>query len=60
MDAGHSRIPWRNEELVIDEIVSTQPEIGPKMPDGGYGWIVFLATLFFHVSFIVQYLTFIC
>lgn len=37
-------------ELVIDGIVSTQPELGPSMPDGGYGWVVFVATLFFQVS----------
>lgn len=40
----------RDDELVIDGIVSTQPELGPSMPDGGYGWVVFIATLFFQVS----------
>ena len=36
--------------LSIDEVVSTQPELGPSVPDGGFGWIVFIATLFFQVS----------
>ncbi|KAJ3648298.1 hypothetical protein Zmor_020111 [Zophobas morio] len=34
--------------LSIDEVVSTQPELGPSVPDGGFGWIVFIATLFFQ------------
>lgn len=51
MDAGGGmERPTRTEELAIDGIVSTQPELGPSMPDGGYGWIVFVATLFFQVS----------
>ncbi|CAH1114543.1 unnamed protein product [Psylliodes chrysocephalus] len=38
----------RNQELTIDSVVSTQPELGPNIPDGGYGWLVFFATLFFQ------------
>lgn len=37
-------------DLVIDNVLSTQPELGPVIPDGGYGWIVFIVTLFFQVS----------
>jgi len=37
-------------DLVIDNVLSTQPELGPIIPDGGYGWIVFIVTLFFQVS----------
>ncbi|XP_045461000.1 uncharacterized protein LOC123671293 [Harmonia axyridis] len=43
---------------VIDEVVSSQPELGPKVPDGGYGWVVFGGTLFFQIfipSLIVVY-----
>lgn len=50
MDSGHPRRPRRSQELVIDGILSTQPELGPSLPDGGYGWVVFFATLFFQVS----------
>lgn len=50
MDSGQSRRPRRDVELAIDGIVSTQPELGPSIPDGGYGWVIFLATLFFQVS----------
>lgn len=34
-----------NSEMVIDNVISTQPELGPSVPDGGYGWVVFMATL---------------
>lgn len=51
METEETRRP-RDDELVIDGIVSTQPELGPSMPDGGYGWVVFVATLFFQVSVI--------
>lgn len=50
MDANESTSTRRDEALVIDGIVSTQPELGPTMPDGGYGWVVFVSTLFFQVS----------
>ncbi|KAJ8941704.1 hypothetical protein NQ318_023300 [Aromia moschata] len=39
----------RRDDLAIDGVLSTQPELGPSIPDGGYGWVVFLATLFFQV-----------
>ncbi|ENN72031.1 hypothetical protein YQE_11320, partial [Dendroctonus ponderosae] len=45
------RIGTRNRsegDLVIDNVLSTQSELGPTIPDGGYGWIVFLVTLFFQ------------
>ncbi|CAG9764074.1 unnamed protein product [Ceutorhynchus assimilis] len=38
-----------NGELVIDNVLSTQPELGPSIPDGGYGWFVFFITLFFQL-----------
>lgn len=50
MESGESTRTRRDEVLVIDGIVSTQPELGPSTPDGGYGWVVFVATLFFQVS----------
>ncbi|CAG9859459.1 unnamed protein product [Phyllotreta striolata] len=37
-----------NGSLALDSVVTTQPELGPSIPDGGYGWLVFLATLFFQ------------
>lgn len=35
--------------LRLDNILSTQPDIGPNVPDGGYGWIVVLVSMFFQV-----------
>ncbi|XP_044746089.1 uncharacterized protein LOC123307734 [Coccinella septempunctata] len=43
---------------VIDDVLSSQRELGPKVPDGGYGWVVFVVTLFFQIfipSLIVVY-----
>lgn len=45
-----TRRDGHNEELVIDGVLATQPELGPSIPDGGYGWVVFFATLFFQVG----------
>lgn len=46
------RIETRNRsgDLAIDHVLSTQSELGPTIPDGGYGWIVFLVTLFYQVG----------
>lgn len=49
MSAGETQ-RRREDTLVIDGIVSAQPELGPNIPDGGYGWVVFVSTLFFQVS----------
>ncbi|EFA07125.2 hypothetical protein TcasGA2_TC010116 [Tribolium castaneum] len=34
--------------LTLDEVLATQPELGPSIPDGGFGWVVFIGTLFFQ------------
>lgn len=31
--------------LRLDRILSTQPELGPSIPDGGYGWIILIVTI---------------
>nr|XP_023016104.1 uncharacterized protein LOC111505511 [Leptinotarsa decemlineata] len=48
MNSVQQETRQQNEELVIDSVLSTQPELGPSIPDGGYGWVVFMATLFFQ------------
>ncbi|KAJ8925881.1 hypothetical protein NQ315_009733 [Exocentrus adspersus] len=48
MSSNQARRDIHNEELVIDGVLSTQPELGPSIPDGGYGWVVFFVTLFFQ------------
>lgn len=39
----------RPNRLHLDNVLSTQPELGPNIPDGGYGWVVVIASIFFHV-----------
>lgn len=34
--------------LRIDNIISIHPELGPSVPDGGYGWVILLAVMFFE------------
>lgn len=36
--------------LQIDNVLSSQPELGPSIPDGGYGWFILLGASFFHVG----------
>lgn len=36
--------------LRIDNIISTQPNIGPNIPDGGYGWVIVMSVSFFKVN----------
>lgn len=38
-----------NSVLHIDNIISAQPNIGPNIPDGGYGWIIVVVVSFFKV-----------
>ncbi|KAF5274801.1 hypothetical protein FQR65_LT00384 [Abscondita terminalis] len=36
-------------QLRLDNVLSTEPELGPTLPDGGYGWVVAIASAFFHI-----------
>ena len=36
--------------LRLDRVLSSQPELGPSIPDGGYGWVVLVGIAFFYVS----------
>ncbi|KAF7273677.1 hypothetical protein GWI33_013624 [Rhynchophorus ferrugineus] len=48
-DPPNRRVETRPDNaLVIDNVLTTQPELGPTVPEGGYGWVVLLASLFFH------------
>ncbi|XP_053604673.1 uncharacterized protein LOC128671877 [Plodia interpunctella] len=40
----------RVEDLHLDRVVSSQPEIGPTPPDGGYGWLIVVSAMVYHVT----------
>ncbi|KPJ05147.1 Monocarboxylate transporter 3 [Papilio xuthus] len=40
----------RVEDLHLDRIVASQPEIGPTPPDGGYGWLIVFSAAVYHVT----------
>ncbi|XP_075975102.1 uncharacterized protein LOC142975872 [Anticarsia gemmatalis] len=45
-ERGESRV----EDLHLDRIVASQPEIGPTPPDGGYGWLIVVSAVIYHVT----------
>lgn len=50
---NNNRENENRQELKLDSIVSAQPNIGPNIPDGGFGWIIVIGVAFFQVIFIV-------
>lgn len=38
------------EDLHLDRVVASQPEIGPTPPDGGYGWLIVFSAVIYHVT----------
>jgi hypothetical protein len=38
------------EDLYLDSVVASQPEIGPSPPDGGYGWLIVFSAALYHVT----------
>ncbi|CAB3254405.1 unnamed protein product [Arctia plantaginis] len=45
-DRSESRV----EDLHLDRIVASQPEIGPTPPDGGYGWLIVVSAVIYHIT----------
>lgn len=39
-----------NNRMHIDNVVASQPELGPSPPDGGYGWFVLISAVITQVS----------
>ncbi|XP_013192234.1 uncharacterized protein LOC106136283 [Amyelois transitella] len=40
----------RVEDLHLDRVVSSHPEIGPTPPDGGYGWLIVFSAVVYHIT----------
>ncbi|CAH2229587.1 uncharacterized protein LOC120630084 [Pararge aegeria] len=40
----------RLEDLHLDRVVASHPEIGPTPPDGGYGWMIVLSASIYHIT----------
>lgn len=39
-----------DEDLHLDKVVASQPEIGPTPPDGGYGWLIVASAVIYHIT----------
>lgn len=37
-------------DLHLDRVVASQPEIGPTPPDGGYGWLIVVSAIIYHIT----------
>lgn len=35
----------RSERLSLDQVISSVPELGPTISDGGYSWIILIGTM---------------
>jgi hypothetical protein len=38
--------------LMLDNLIGSQPELGPAPPDGGYGWVILFGVMMIQVSII--------
>jgi len=35
---------------MLDNVIGTQPELGPAPPDGGYGWVILFGVMLIQVG----------
>ena len=56
MDSRRRKVGRR---LALDNIVGSQPELGPAPPDGGYGWVILFGVIVIQVSLTLQVTTFL-
>jgi hypothetical protein len=38
------------QRLVLDNLIGSQPELGPAPPDGSYGWVILFGVMMIQVS----------
>jgi hypothetical protein len=38
------------QRLMLDNVIGSQPELGPAPPDGGYGWVILFGVIIIQVS----------
>ncbi|KAJ2950896.1 hypothetical protein O0L34_g5259 [Tuta absoluta] len=48
--SGVQRERNRSVSLHLDNVVASQPEIGPTPPDGGYGWLIVVSAVMYHIT----------
>lgn len=46
----HERSESRVEDLHLDRVVASQPELGPTPPDGGYGWLIVATAVIYNIT----------
>ena len=42
--------------LRLDEVITSLPELGPTIPDGGYSWIVLFGIMIVQVKLFTSFL----
>jgi hypothetical protein len=40
----------RRRRLWLDNVIGSQPELGPAPPDGGYGWVILFGAMVIQVG----------
>jgi hypothetical protein len=40
------------QRLMLDNLIGSQPELGPAPPDGGYGWVILFGVIMIQVRII--------
>jgi hypothetical protein len=52
--ALHSKVKGMRQRLKFDNLIGSQPELGPAPPDGGYGWVILFGVMMIQVSVIIS------
>lgn len=50
IENGRQRDQNGQEDLHLDRVTSTHAELGPTPPDGGYGWLILVSAIVYHIT----------